>query len=53
MENDRKLTQLIAGLNEGQRDLRDAVMRLSVIAEAHQDTLTQKVCAIRAPNVLQ
>ena len=39
MENDGKLAQLIAGLNEGQQDLRDAVIRLSVIAEAHQDTL--------------
>ncbi len=38
-ETNRQLAVIAAGLREGQQDLREAVMRLSVIAEAHQDTL--------------
>ncbi len=42
-ENNRVLTQMLAGMrNEQQHDrqeFRDAMMRLSIIAEAHQDTL--------------
>ena len=42
-ETNRQLTQMLAGMrNEQLQDrgeFRDAMMRLSVIAEAHQDTL--------------
>ncbi len=42
-ENDRQLTQMLAAMRSEQQqdrhEFRDAMMRLSVIAEAHQDTL--------------
>jgi septal ring factor EnvC (AmiA/AmiB activator) len=47
-ENDRTLTALLVEMHEEQKqtrqertDLREAVMRLSVIAEAHQDKLDE------------